>query len=76
MMAVSVARIALVLVAALVLSLGVRAADPPLELKWVQLMPPRQAAPPIAIDLPDNPKAKNLNVVPHDLKGYDPEDDS
>jgi len=36
----------------------------------------RRASPPIAIDLPDNPKAKNLTVVPHDLKGYDPEDDS
>lgn len=36
----------------------------------------RQAAPPVAIDLLDNPKAKNLTVVPHDLSGYDPEDDS
>lgn len=35
-----------------------------------------KAAPPVAIDLPDNLKAKNLTVVPHDLAGYDPEDDS
>lgn len=36
----------------------------------------RQVAPPVAVNLPDNPKAKNLTVVPHDLADYDPEDDS
>jgi transposase len=36
----------------------------------------RHQAPPVAIDLPDNAKAKNLTVVPHDLSEYDPEDDS
>lgn len=36
----------------------------------------RYQAPPVAIDLPDNPKVKNLTVVPHDLADYDPEDDS
>ncbi len=36
----------------------------------------RHAAPPVAIDLPNNPKVKNLTVVPHALSGYDPEDDS
>jgi len=33
------------------------------------------AAPPVAIDLSANPKAKDLTVVPHDLADYDPEDD-
>lgn len=36
----------------------------------------RHAAPPVAVDLPDNPRARNLTVVPHDLADYDPEDDS
>ena len=45
MMAISAARIALVLVASFVFSLGVLATDAPLELKWVQLMPPRGEAP-------------------------------
>ena len=36
----------------------------------------RHVSPPVAIDLPDNPRAKNLTVVPHDLADYDPEDDS
>ncbi len=36
----------------------------------------RRVAPPVAIDLPDNPKVKNLTVVPHDLADYDPEDHS
>lgn len=36
----------------------------------------KHAAPPVAIDLPDNPKARNLIVVPHNLADYDPEDDS
>lgn len=68
MMAVSVARIALVLVAALVLSLGVRAADPPLELKWVQLMPPRQAAP------PKKPKPFFSGALPRSTDTAAPED--
>jgi transposase len=33
------------------------------------------AAPPVAIDLSGNPKAKDLTVVPHDLADYDPEED-
>lgn len=36
----------------------------------------RHTTPPVAIDLPDNPKVKNLTVVPHELSNYDPEDDS
>ena len=45
-MTMSAARIALVLGASFFLSISVRAADPPLELKWAQLMPPPEAAPP------------------------------
>ncbi len=45
MMTMSAARILVVLVASCLLSISVRAADPPFELKWAQLMPPREAAP-------------------------------
>jgi len=38
-------RVALVLAAALPLTGGVRAADPPLNLKWAQLMPPASQVP-------------------------------
>ncbi|MCP4779701.1 MAG: DUF3299 domain-containing protein [Hyphomicrobium sp.] len=41
----STARIVFVLVASFVLSISVRAADPPLELEWAQLMPPAETAP-------------------------------
>ena len=45
MTTMSAVRIIVVLVASSLLSFGARAADPPLELKWAQLMPPREAAP-------------------------------
>jgi len=46
MTTISAAQIVLVLVASFLLAIGVHAADPPLELKWSQLMPPREAKPP------------------------------
>lgn len=35
----------------------------------------RHAKPPIAIELPDDPRVKNLVVTPHALADYDPEDE-
>jgi transposase len=35
----------------------------------------RQAKPPIAIELPDDPRVKNLVVTPHALADYDPEEE-
>lgn len=68
MTAVSAARIALMFVAALVLTLDVRAADPLLELKWVQLMPPREAAP------PKKPKPFFSGALPRSADTVAPED--
>ncbi len=34
----------------------------------------RHAKPPIAIELPDDPRVRNLVVTPHDLADYDPEE--
>ena len=35
----------------------------------------RQAKPPMAIELPDDPRVRDLVVTPHALADYDPEDE-
>jgi len=68
MTTMSAARIIVVLVASLLLSISVRAADPPLELKWAQLMPPREAAP------AKKPKPFFSGAMPRSADATTPED--
>jgi hypothetical protein len=35
----------------------------------------RRQAPPLPVALPDDPRVRDLVVVPHDLADYDPEED-